>query len=352
MSERDTEETIDNLQNDREPIEESSLIQLSNLTREEQARLDEVWRDIPLDKRRHMVRLMGEKADEDFQLDFKAVFRRGLQDADAEVRRESIEGLWEDESVTLIRPFLRLLEDESDVVRASAATALGRFVLQGELGHLTEERYEELVEALVKIVSDPSIPISVRRRAVESVAYSGDERVRDIIARAYEDESEEMRTSAVFAMGRSADEYWSGLVRGELFNEDPAFRFEAARAAGELSDSSAVPRLIALLKDRDREVRKMVIWALGQIGGAAAREALKGVIRGEQSASIRRLAQDCLAELNLLDEDSPSLFLDPSLYKGEEEDDTLVWDDDENDSGSGDDESDDFDEDGWLRLEL
>ncbi|MGH2543401.1 MAG: HEAT repeat domain-containing protein [Ardenticatenaceae bacterium] len=317
---RETRKTIASLHSGDEPIEEPSLSDLSNLTREEQALLDDAWAEIPVDMRRRLVTLMGEKADEDFQLDFTAVFRRGLQDMDAAVRQACVEGLWEDESITLIRPFLALLGDENHAVQACAATALARFVLQGELGYLSAERYQEIVQALVEKIQDPDSPLSVRRRAVEAIAYSSDDRVRDIIARAYEDASVEMRISAVFAMGRSADDYWRESVRGELWSENPALRYEAARAAGELADPQAVERLVMLLGDGDREVREMAIWALGQIGGSAAKRALKAVINGDQPVPLRRLARDSLAEMNLLDETSDSFLVDATLYDSLEED--------------------------------
>jgi HEAT repeat protein len=358
MSTRDTQRIIQKLGDEMEPLDASTLVDLSNLTREEQQWLDEAWEDIPLDKRRRLVALMNEQAEEDFQLDFSAVLRRGIRDEDAEVRRAAIEGLWEDESVTLIRPFLKLLhEDASPDVRASAASALGRFVLLGELGRLTDERSRELVESLVTIVADRSLPIDVQRRAVESLAYSSDDRVRSIIGRAYEDESADMRASAIFAMGRSADEYWRGAVRAELFNEDPAHRFEAARAAGELADPRAVERLIVLLKDRDRQIRIMAIWALGQIGGAAARRALKQVAQADLSREARQHARESLAEMALLADETIAFVDDPELYDeaGEDDGDYAMFyaddeldEDDESDSLVDDDEDDTFYEDDAL----
>ncbi len=332
MVERETQKTIEDLKKQDEPLDEPALIHLSNLTREEQGWLDEAWDAIPLDKRRRLVQQLSEDADEDFQLDFSATFRRGLQDVDAEVRRVSVDGLWEVESVSLIRPFLRLLSDESEAVRASAATALGRFVLHGELEYLPSERYGEIIEALIAMLEDDSLPVAVRRRALESLGYSGDERMRGFIARAYDEAAAEMRLSALLAMGRSADDYWSGQVRLELNNEDPAFRFEAARAAGELSNQRAVPRLIALTRDRDREVREMAIWALGQIGGGAAQEALQRIVQSAASPAVRDLARDSLAELSMIDEGIAASFLRPTLYGGESPDDMFADEDDDTDA--------------------
>ncbi|MBA3533105.1 MAG: HEAT repeat domain-containing protein [Ardenticatenales bacterium] len=318
MSGPKTQKTIDLLGNAQEPLEESVLVHLSNLTREEQQSLEATWPSIPLDKRRRMLSLMSEQAEEDVQLDFTAVFRRGLQDPDESVRRLSVDGLWEDEAITLIRPFLTMLRsDPSPLVRASAATALARFILQGELGYLTDERTHEILNTLMAIIADATLPIAIRRRAVEAIAYSSDERVQKIIARAYEDASEEMRLSALFAMGRSADDYWCGVVRAELANPNPAFRFEAVRAAGELADPKAVERLIVLLTDADPEVRQMSIWALGQIGGPHAMKALR-LIGQSKNTTLRRLARDSIAELSLRDEITPGFVIESELVDEDE----------------------------------
>ena len=258
--------------------------------------------------------------DDDFHLDFSAVFRRGLYDVDAEVRRLSIDGLWEHEHVTLVRPFLRLLEDESPEVQASAASALGRFVLQGELGQLTMERFQEIVSRLLALTDDVAVPTAVRRRAIESLAYSSDPELRGIIARAYEDPDDRMRQSAIFAMGRSADEYWRGQVRAELSSDEAAFRFEAARAAGELADPKAVASLARLLADEEIGVREVAIWSLGQIGGAQARRALQIFIEQDES-ELAEQARDALAEMALLEGDLTTPFLGDSLFEGEDDDD-------------------------------
>ena len=43
-----------------------------------------------------------------------------------------------------------------------------------------------------------------------------------------------MRQSALFAMGRTADSRWAKVVLSELESHEPAMRFEAAQAAGEM----------------------------------------------------------------------------------------------------------------------
>jgi HEAT repeat protein len=183
-------------------------------------------------------------------------------------------------------------------VRAAAATSLGRFVLLAELEEL-DERHGRLIRgALLEAINSMEEELEVRRRAVESIAYLGEDCVRDIIAAAYEDRDPLMRVSAVFSMGRSADRHWAAAAQTELASPDPAMRYEAARACGELELKEAVPALIGLLLDPDREVQSSAVAALGQIGGRRARQALERCCRSGDEV-LRLVAEDALAELEL-----------------------------------------------------
>jgi len=242
-----------------------------------------------------------------------------MEDDDAQVRTVSIEGLWEDEGVTLIAPLVRLLrQDPAASARAAAASSLGRFVLIAELDEL-EERYGKLIRAaLLETIDDRAELMEVRRRAVESIAYWDEPRVHDIVGAAYQEPDELMRISAVFAMGRSADAAWAKTVAGELQSRNPAMRYEAARACGELEAKQAVPALIRLVSDPDREVQFAAIGALGQIGGQQSRQVLERCVRSTDEA-VRLAAEDAMAEMELGQQPLNMLVLDPDA---ELEDDT------------------------------
>lgn len=348
---RDIEKTIASLPKDQESFDPLLISDLSNLTRRQQELLTKVWPQIPLYKRRHMIKLMNEKADEDIQLDFSAVCMVGLNDEDAQVRHLSIKGLWECENIKLIRIFLNLLQQDPSVeVRASAASALGRFVFQGEMEYLTEALLQKIVERLVQTFNDESLSVAIRRRAIESLAYSSDSRVHAMIDRAYQDPSEEMQISAIFAMGRTSDPYWSGSVRAELFNDNPAFCFEAVRAAGELADSRSVNRIALLLVDeqQDQQIREMAAWALGEIGGPISKKVLTSVVK-TKDATLRRIAQESLAEMTLLDDENFGMgFFVPDMF--DDENDEEEWFE-QNENGyyqDQDDEDDEYDEYDYL----
>ena len=295
------EELLKKLGDRQTPLSISSLYGLSHLTRAEAQLFQEVWSLVDAGRRQWILQSLVDIAEASFEVDFNPIFRLCLDDEDALVRSRAIEGLWEDEDLTLAGLLVRLLRDDpSESVRAAAATSLGRFVLLGELEKIEAAPAMMVENALLGAIYDPHETLEVRRRAVESIAYSGQAQVRDIIEMAYYDDEEKMRVSAVFAMGRSADPFWHEMVIAELDNPDPEMRYEAARACGELEASAALSALIYLIEaDPDPEVQEMAIWALGCIGGKEARRVLEACCESEDEA-LRQAAEEALDELDFL----------------------------------------------------
>lgn len=285
-----------------------SLYIFSNLNPESLAIFKSLWPTIPVQRRRDIMQELAEITEANFEVYFDPVFLLGLGDADAEVRTAAINGLWEHEDPQLIGPLVHLLRtDEAVIVRAAAAIALGRFVYLGAVEEIDQHHNILAEEALLDTIHQNQEDIEVRRRAIESIAYSSEPAVGQIIENAYYDENEKMQVSAIFAMGRSADAHWRPQVIAELDNENTEIRFEAARACGELEASEAVPKLIELVdEDPDLQVQEMAIWALGRIGGTVAREALEICLESDVEAIVLA-AEEALDELNLFS-DSFELF--------------------------------------------
>jgi len=275
----DFSKTIALLLDLNQPFPPKELYQFSDLSPKDAGALEAAWTEIPVERRRSLMQDLAEIAEANYEVNFAAVFRLGLTDADVEVRAGAISGLWEEEDPELIAPFIEFLNTDPDAtVRAAAATALGRYVYLGEIAEVPEEYLRRIESALLAVFTTKKDVLDVRRRALEAIAYSNRDEVPRLIEAAYASSESKYRISAVFAMGRSTDKRWTARVLAELENGTPEMRFEAARAAGELELSEAVPNLSKLAEDGDQQVREAAIWSLGQIGGPEARAALQKLL--------------------------------------------------------------------------
>lgn len=302
MERVDIDQLMRHLADEETPLAVAQLYHLSDLSGKKLARFCETWPRVSVERRRQLLGFLIEIAESNFEVDFAAAFRTCMDDADGEVRARSVEGLWESEDAGLIAPFLDLAQaDPAALVRAAAASALGRFVLLGELNRLSPQRQMTIEETLLTLIRSSKEDVVVRQRAVEALAYSSREEVPGIIESAYYHQDWSMRVAAVFAMGRSLDTQWEPLLLDELHSHDPELRYEAARACGELELASATPRLAELLDDPDREVQEASIWAFGQIGGQTARQILQTHYEAidQDDEALREAIEEALDEVAL-----------------------------------------------------
>jgi HEAT repeat protein len=276
----------------------AQLAKLSALPRQKLDDFMADWTSMPPTERRRVTRALVQLAEENVELDYNDLFLRLLDDSDAEVRTQAIEGLWEDERGPTADALIRIARTGDDVTRSTALKALGRFAYRIALGELDPALASRVGAVLVESAA-PSMPLAVRRRAVEAVGYLGaNPGVPEIIREAYRSDNPGMRTSAVRAMGFACDVAWLNTILGELESDDPEMRFEAAQAAGQLEDERAVPLLIRLTRDSDPEVRLAAVAALGAVGGQAARETLMRLLRsGDETLS--EAADAALDELDV-----------------------------------------------------
>jgi HEAT repeat protein len=287
-----------------QPIPMHRLSEFSDPNRSELQNLREMWSEIPTERRRTVIEELGQMALEHFEFLFEPVNRHAMNDPDPQVRCVAIENLWESEDPDLVLPLLSALRgDRSADVRAAAAKVLGRFVYMAELEELALGLRTQIEETLIAAVQNEAVD-SVRRRSLESLGYSSRREVPPMIEEAYSGTDPDDRLTAITAMGRSADDAWGPDVIGNLQHSGPVIRAAAARAAGELELRESVPELIELLDDVHQEVRRQAIWALGQLGGDEAQQALtemQSLHLDEETTDIIRDALDHLIFLQNTD---------------------------------------------------
>jgi HEAT repeat protein len=285
-----------------QPMPTASLYHLSDLSAQEQAALEALWPELSTERREAIIQDLQEIGEANFEVSFESVFRLALEDESSDVRAIAIRALWESEDPTLMAPLITFMHHDPDpLVRAAAASALGRYVYLGELEELPAAQTGR-VEASLLVVINGGDELEVRRRAVEALAFSSRPEVEPLITAAYASDEDQMRISAVFAMGRTADVMWASQVLAELENREPEMRFEAARAAGELELEDAGPELFKLTDDPDQQVREAAIWGLGQVGGEFAREHLNQLLEEAEDEDTQDFIEEALENLDYTDE--------------------------------------------------
>lgn len=313
------EKTITDLGNSDKPLLSSRLIELSNLNSEETEFLEQAWATIELKRRRQIIYRLVELAEDNVELNFDSIFRSCLKDQDAEVRSKAIEGLWESEEASLIRPLINLLEkDSSEKVQAAAATGLGKFATLAELKKLHPSHTSKLCQALIAVIDDNSKPIEVRRRALEAAAPLSLPQVKKTIMKVYQSHNPKLRTSAIYAMGKNCDCSWLSILLKELGSANAEIRYEAAGACGELGEEEAAPYLIELINDPDTEVQLAAIQALGKIGGTEVKGCLEQCLSNPNEL-IQEAAEAALLELEA-GEDPFSFRISRGLYEHRQQD--------------------------------
>ena len=293
---------IEAIANESEPLSDAPFHEASDPSSAEVAEFDRFLSTLHEEERREVLAAMVEQAEENLELDFTAIFRHCLKDCDDRLVQLGVEGLWEQEERWLIAELVELLRSERGAqVRAAAALAMGKFPVLAQEGKVPSQDGELVYRVLMDFLEDEIEDLEVRRRCLEAVAPFNTEEVQDYIRWAYDNENDDLRSSSVYAMGRTGDTAWLPTLLRELESYDPAVRYETANACGDLGEQEAIPPLIELLEDEDPEVRLAAISALGKIGGALARRALIDCVR-DGDAAMSEAAHAELENLEFLDD--------------------------------------------------
>jgi len=291
---------IDELLNSSKDFSRRSLQQLSDIDPASLKTLMEAWPRVQPERKRLLLEELHSLADDDTLVSFDDLARTMLTDADSQVRAGAIRLLDECEDLKLVPAFIKILTgDDNADTRAEAAVALGKYVELGELEEISEKIQRQVEDTLLaKVNSDDQL--LVRRNALESLGYSSRPEVITVIESAYHRENPDWQASALFAMGRSADERWDEHVLSSLLDEIEIVRLAAVEAAGELSLDSARTALFKLLEDEENDdISAAAIWSLSQIGGEDVRIYIQNLIdqsEGEDDEQVEFL-EDALDNL-------------------------------------------------------
>ena len=297
------------------------VFRLSDMPADDFALFQREWSEVSEDRRAALVRHMADIAEENYLVDFTPVFAYLFDDNYASVRQAALDGVWDSTDTHLVPPIIAMLQGDANVgVRAAAARALAHYVLLAEWGQIRAGAASPIVDALLAEYDRPTAPPEVKRAALEAVASSDHPRVPDLILNAYDDGSNDLQLSALFAMGLTADQRWLPILDDEMQSPSADFRAEAARAAGSLGSADSIDALEGLLSDADIEVAMAAVYALGQIGGDRATELLTRLAEDPNYEELYDAIDEALEEMDGLEFDL--LALDEDAL--EDDDDNLL----------------------------
>ena len=182
-----------------------------------------------------------------------------LKDPDWAVRREAVITLGEMGDERCVEPLARSLRDGDWQVREAAVEALSM------VGSPS-------VDPLIKQLRDWDI----RKYAIRALGKIKDERVLvPLVAQLRSDEFKEDATEALVELGQPAVE----KLLTALKDKDENVRKQAVIALGRIKDPEAVDALIERLQDKDWFIRLTAAAALETIGDERGREAIKPLLQ-------------------------------------------------------------------------
>ncbi len=288
-----------------DPSEEAALgefVELSDLLPAELGVFARTWFAIDVERQRWIITTMSELSEQNPEMDFSAIFKMCLKDDDETVVETAMEGLWESEDRSIVPGLIQVLRsDKSTKVRSSAAVALGKFSDLVQEGKLLPKDSEAIHDNLMAVLVDDREHVDIRRRSLEAIAPFNTKDIQKLVSSAYEGEDLLLKSSSIFAMGRTGELSWLPVLIKELQNPEPSIRYETANACAELAEEDAVPHLISLLDDEDYQVQLAGITALGKIGGPLAKKVLVHCVK-EGDAVLEDAARAELENIEFLED--------------------------------------------------
>ena len=294
-----SDDVINNLLDNSKPFSSQFLLFFSDISLDDLEKIKSIWSEVDRERKCNLLKDLESLMEANTLASCDDFGYFALQDDDPRIRSQAIPLFWECTSIKLIPIFINLLQNDSDPeVNASAASALGKFVLLGELEEIPEKSanmvQDLLIDEFLKSEDD-----SIKQRVLESLGYSSNKKVSHFITSALKMNDKKWHLSALFAISRSVNNIWGKVVLKKLTDLDPDIQIEAIKAAGELGIESAKEQIIELMDSSspDEELHTQAIWALSKIGGNDIKDLFDKIIGesdDEEEIDILELAMDNL----------------------------------------------------------
>jgi HEAT repeat protein/WD40 repeat protein len=209
---------------------------------------------------------------------------RLIDHADVSLRETIAEGLGTIGDTAACQPLVRLLRSDSHPVLLKAISALRRVAT------------DDAVEALIPLVQHPNP--SIRRQTIEVLGDLRPPDAFDLFAELLaEDVSFEVRAAAAKGLGKLKDKHGIRLLEQAL-RDEPSVRCAALMGLTAIGEQSAIPALLATLRDPTPVVRYHAVTGLGKLKAEQATGAIRRLLEDKDSM-VRTGAEKALVELGI-----------------------------------------------------
>ena len=168
--------------------------------------------------------------------------------------------MWEGEDHTVIPLMLNILNsDAPPQVRASAASALGKYALLAQEDKILPKDAQLVQEALMRSLQDDSDTVEVRRRSLEAVSPFNTPRIQEHIRWAYGSGEQLLRRSSSTPRARPGKP--GSRIISELRSPNPSLRYEGRLSFSELGERRKCTTSSLLEDDDSKCSGRVAPWA-------------------------------------------------------------------------------------------
>ncbi|MFZ4828357.1 MAG: HEAT repeat domain-containing protein [Phototrophicaceae bacterium] len=291
----------------KEHIEFNTILTygLSDLSQDTLNRIRPSWVLLDTDTKITIIRHLTDVAESNIELHYDTFGWLVLEDRESDILEAGLDLLWENESLSLMNRLIEFCNDSyPNNLRVTAVRHLERFIALGEYGEIDGDSFKRALGSLQAIWYSDNQDVQLRGACIECLGNATFEELPKLIEEAYSSASDEIRCSAVYAMGRTCDETWEDILLDELNSRDAQMRYEAARSCGHIESTEALPILYQMVIDDEREIQEISIWSMGEIGGRYAQNYLEDLAeKFEDDDELSVLIKDAIGMASMFDND-------------------------------------------------
>tara|TARA_B100000676_G_C18052499_1_gene832113 strand:- start:1060 stop:1956 length:897 start_codon:yes stop_codon:yes gene_type:complete len=266
---------LNTLKDSLQEFDQNDLSELSGINPIEMDKFQKWWESLNELHKLNLIQKINQIAEENFELEFYEILYFTLSDKNPNIRKESLNGLWECEDYRIGDAASKiLLEDKEESVRVEASKLLRNFCYLIKNGKISGRISEKIINSINFVLANISMDSELWRRTLESTACFNTQSINHYIKKAYNSQNIMLTSSAVYAMGETDNVEWLNTVITETYNDSPEIRYESAIALGKLGNEAVLPNIKELLNDEDIQVQNCAIESLGIIGGPIAKKML------------------------------------------------------------------------------